>query len=83
MIGITIEFDEKLEKGGSDLVRYSITFSVFHGIKFFGWWVSKIYHGKLEKDGEHLTKSLIFFFQLLKRIRSVFNNFLTSYPKGP
>ena len=41
----TYNFYEKLEKEMGDLVKCAITFWVFHGIKFFGWWV-KNFHGK-------------------------------------
>ena len=37
MIENTTNFYEKLEKEMSDLVKWSITFWVFHGMKFFGW----------------------------------------------
>ena len=30
-------FDEKLDKETNDVVKYSVTFWAFHGIKFFGW----------------------------------------------
>lgn len=49
----------------SDLVRYPFTFSVFHGIKFFGRGVRKNSHGKIRNDGDYLTKSLVSFSNFL------------------
>lgn len=60
-------------KKRSDLLKYSITFWVFNGIKFYGRRVRKLLHENKQKmeNIEHFTKSLIYFFQVLIKISFV------------
>lgn len=49
MIENTTNMHEESEKEMSELVNFSIIFWVFREIKFFGWWIRKIYVKKEEK----------------------------------
>lgn len=42
----TTNSNEKFGNERSDLVRFSVSFFIFHGIHFFGQWVRKFFHIK-------------------------------------
>lgn len=63
----------------SDLVKYWVTFLVFHGKKFFWVVFKKMFPWKIRKRCKTLHHSLLFFFQLLVKISSVLDHFLTCF----
>ena len=58
-----------------DLVKCSIAFWVFHGIKFLGWRLRKSFPRENYKKMENISPNHSFLFQLLAKISIIFNHF--------